>query len=87
MNGLNKSNCNSASRVICETGVEGKLLFLHIIYDKPIAFICEKIQYCFSCNSICTLVFFSSLFFLKNQNLIRITPFSRNPEILLNKPR
>ena len=63
MNGLNKNNCNSASRVICETGVEVKLLFLHTIYDKSIAFICEKIQYCFSCNSIYTLVFFSLFFF------------------------
>ena len=38
---------------VCKTGVKEKKIVLPTIYDKHdklIAFICEKIQYYFSCN-------------------------------------
>ena len=46
---------------LCETGVKEKKIVLPTIYDrqdKLIAFLCEKIQYCFSCNLIDTHIFF-----------------------------
>ena len=68
MNEANKNAYNIDSRVICteklcKTGVKEKRIFLPTIYDKLIAFICEKIQYCFSCNLIYTHIFFSFLSF------------------------
>ena len=68
MSELNKNTFNIASRVICteklrETGVKEKKIFLPTIYDVLIAFICEKIQHCFSCSSICTHIFFFILSF------------------------
>ena len=68
MNKVNKNTCNTASGVmctekLCERGVKEKQIFLPKIYDKLIAFICEKIQYCFSCNLLYTHIFFSFLSF------------------------
>ena len=87
MNEVNKNTCNIASRVICteklcETGVKEKRIFLPTIYGKLIAFICEKIQYCFSCNLIDAHIFFSFLSFLKSPNLIRImTVFTKSRNV------
>ena len=69
---------------LCETDVKVKKIVLPTIYDKKdklIAFICEKIQYCFSCSLIYTHIFLFIFIFSRTPNLIRIMTFltkSRN---------